>query len=273
MIFQQGRRPAPDLPHMRRFCKGAQNREDICYKGKSLLQPQHGRAGPDGAELYRCRGRPRRRHLPDAAGALCAAAGSGLRRPADPAGHDGSACPRAAVCLPRARYGYGAAGMAEYLYLPGGVEIQGAGLRGQGLRQLCRASAAQHDHARGHLCHHPCARDGASYAEAGRDGAGMLRGQGQYEPQLAGLPARDLHQPGPARHRALDLRDEGALCPRQAHPDPALHPVVHGRSDVRAGAAAGEIRPAGAEPSVGKLFGDRLDPRAVSALEELWRRV
>ena len=75
------------------------------------------------------------------------------------------------------------------------------------------------------------------------------------------------------RHRALDLRDEGELCPRQAHPDPALHPVVHGRSDVRAGAAAGEIRPAGAEPSVGELFGDRLDPRAVSALEELRRRV
>ena len=60
---------------------------------------------------------------------------------------------------------------------------------------------------------------------------------------------------------------------RQAHPDAALHPVVHGRSDVRTGAAAGEIRSAGAEPSVGKLFGDRLDSRAVPALEELRRRV
>ena len=73
------------------------------------------------------------------------------------------------------------------------------------------------------------------------------------------------------------LRDtERWICETQeryAHPDPALHPVVHGRSDVRAGAAAGEIRPAGAEPSVGKLFGDRLDPRAVPALEELRRRV
>lgn len=100
-------------------------------------------------------------------GALCRAAGARLRPSADPARHVRPACPRAAVRLPRARHGYGAAGVAQHLYLPGGIQIQGPGLRRKGVWQLRLASAAQHDHARGHLrmpIHVPC--DGASYAES-----------------------------------------------------------------------------------------------------------
>ncbi|MFR7744183.1 MAG: hypothetical protein ACLU3I_13500 [Acutalibacteraceae bacterium] len=51
------------------------------------------------------------------------------------------------------------------------------------------------------------ARHRASHAEAGRGGAVVLRRQGQHEPQLAGLSARDLDQSGPAGHGTVALRD------------------------------------------------------------------
>ena len=247
--------------------------ERFCIEGQSVLQRRREHDADHGRRLPRLRGRPHRGRMLRASGAVCRAAAAGLYRKAHPPRHDRSACPRAAVRLPRPRHGPRAARVAQYLYLPRGGQICRSRIRRPRIFQLCGPSAPQHHDARGHLRHDPCARHAPADGKAGGLRPRHLRWQGQHEPQLSALSARAVNEPFPARHRTLDSRYQRRLPAHEAHPHATLHPVVHGRSDVRPCAPARTIRSAGAEPSVRKLQRDRLDSRALPQEQILRRRL